>query len=183
MGPGKLFGSDVRANAWSPRWATGWPFGSVSCSCNAAPQSAVRKRALPVASSPLTKQRRIWLVFAEQINIFQVKAWLSTFKARNANLKLLDNRRKKKKETFSEYAELSCASSVTKSSLTQLDMSNECMELWAKSRCTQSVFHLGEVIGARGRGHFILTTAKRNRSKPGSFLLEKGQQRKETGAT
>ena len=172
MGPGKLFSSDFWAYAWSPRWATGWSFGSLSCSCNAAPQSTVRKRALPVASSPLTEQRRTWLVFAEQINIFQVKAWLATFKARNANLKLLDDRRKRKKKKHFQSTRSYRAhalSSVTKSSLTQLDMSNECMELWGKSRCTQSVFHLGDVIGARGRVNSLLTTAKRNRSNLESF--------------
>ena len=65
-----------------------------SCSCDAATRSPVRKRALPVASSPLSEQRRTRLLFAEQIEIFQVKYWLDTFKARNANLKFLDNRRK-----------------------------------------------------------------------------------------
>ena len=44
-------------------------------------------RALPVASSPRSGQRRTWLIFAKQIEIFQVNAWLATFKARNANLK------------------------------------------------------------------------------------------------
>ena len=46
----------------------------------------------------LSDQQRTSLIFAEQIEIFQVKAWLATFKARNANLKLLDYRRKKKKK-------------------------------------------------------------------------------------
>ena len=40
----------------------------------------------------------MWLPFAEQIEIFQVKAWLAIFKARNANLKLSDDRRKKEKQ-------------------------------------------------------------------------------------
>ena len=48
--PGELFSSDFRACARSPRWATRCSFGSVSCSCNAAPRSAVLNRALPVAS-------------------------------------------------------------------------------------------------------------------------------------
>ena len=39
------------------------------------------------------------IVFAEQIEIFQVKSWLVTFKARDANLKSLDDRRKKEKKT------------------------------------------------------------------------------------
>ena len=52
----------------------------------------------PQASSPQSEQRRTWLLFAEQIEIFQVKAWLSTFKARNANLKLWDDRRKRKRK-------------------------------------------------------------------------------------
>ena len=38
------------------------------------------------------------MLFAEQIEIFQVKYWLDTFKARNANLKFLDDRRKKKEQ-------------------------------------------------------------------------------------
>ena len=49
-------------------------------------------------SSPLSQQRRTCLLFAEQIEIFQVKYWLDTFKARNANLKFLDDRRKKKQK-------------------------------------------------------------------------------------
>ena len=102
-GPGELFSSDFQACAQSPRWATRCSLGSVSCSCDAAPRTAVRKRALPVASSLLSEQRRTWLIFAEQIEIFQVKAWLATFKARNANLKLLDDdvEKRKKKTTRS----------------------------------------------------------------------------------
>ena len=95
-GPGELFSSDFQACAQSPRWATRCSFSSVSCSGNAAPGIAVRKRALPVVSSPLSEQRRACLIFAERIEIFHVKAWLATFKARNANLKLLNDRRKKK---------------------------------------------------------------------------------------
>ena len=95
-GPGKLFSSHFRACARSRRCS----FGSVSCSCDAAPRSVVRKRALPGASSPLSEQRRTWLIFADQIEIFQVKAWLATFKARNANPKFLgDCRKKKEKKT------------------------------------------------------------------------------------
>ena len=48
----------------------------------------------PAASSLPNEQRR--LIFGEEIEIFQVKAWLAAFKARIANLKLLDDRRKKK---------------------------------------------------------------------------------------
>ena len=99
-GPGELFISDFQACARSPRWATRCALGSVSCSCNAAPRTAVRKRALPVMSSPLSEQRKTWSIFAKQIEIFQVKAWLATFKARNANLNLLDDnvdKRKRKK--------------------------------------------------------------------------------------
>ena len=59
----------------------------------------VRKRALHVASSLLNEQRRPWFFFAEQIEIFQVKYWLATFKERNADLKLLDDCRKRKKKT------------------------------------------------------------------------------------
>ena len=44
--------------------------------------------------------------FAEQIEAFQVKAWLATFKARNANLKLLDdNVEKEKKKQLDRPAE------------------------------------------------------------------------------
>ena len=59
-GPGELFSSDFQACVQSPRWATccSFAFGSVSCSCDAAPRTAVRKRAHPVASSPLSEQRR-----------------------------------------------------------------------------------------------------------------------------
>ena len=65
---------------------------------DAAPRTAVRKRALPLASSLLSEQRRMWLIFAEQIEIFRVKAWLATFKARNANLKFLDDNVEKRKK-------------------------------------------------------------------------------------
>ena len=84
--PGELFSSDFQACAQSPRWATRCALDSVSCSCDAAPRTAVRKRALPVMSSPLSEQRKTWSIFAKQIEISQVKAWLATFKARNANL-------------------------------------------------------------------------------------------------
>ena len=94
-GPGELFTSDFWACAWSPHWAMRWSFGSVSCSCDAALRSAVPKWALRVTSSPLSEQRRTWLIFGEQIEIFQVKTWLATFKARNANLKFLDDCRRK----------------------------------------------------------------------------------------
>ena len=50
-GPGERFSSDFQACAQSPRWATRCSLGSVSCSCNAARRTAVRRRALPVASS------------------------------------------------------------------------------------------------------------------------------------
>ena len=92
----------------SPRWAMRCSFGSVSCSCDAAPGTAVRKRALPVASCSLSRQRRTSLIFAEQIEIFQAKAWLTTFTARNANPKFLDDRRrmkKKKKKQLDQPAE------------------------------------------------------------------------------
>ena len=36
----------------------------------------------------------------EQIKIFQVNPWLATFKARNANLKLLDDAEKRKKNSI-----------------------------------------------------------------------------------
>ena len=94
-GPGEPFSSDFRACARSPRWATRCSFGSASCSCDATPRTVVRKRALPVARSPLSEQRRSWLIFAEQIEIFEVKAWLATLKARSANLKLLEDCTKK----------------------------------------------------------------------------------------
>ena len=92
--PGELFSSEFRACARSPRWETRCSFGllKVSCSCYAATRSPVRKLALPVASSPLSEQRRTRLLFAQQIEVFQVKAWLATFTARNANVKLLDDR-------------------------------------------------------------------------------------------
>ena len=51
-----------------------------------------------VASSPQTEQQRTWLIFANQIEIFQVKAWPATFKATNVNLKLSDDRWKKTKK-------------------------------------------------------------------------------------
>ena len=100
-GPGELFSSDFQACAQSPRWATRCSLGSVSCSCNVAPRTAVRKRALPMASSPLGEQRRTWSIFAKQIEIFQVKAWLATFKSRNAYLTWLDDDVKKRKKTRS----------------------------------------------------------------------------------
>ena len=104
-GPGELFSSDFRACSQRSRWATRCSFGSVSCSCDAAPWSAVLNRALPVAGSPLSEQRRTWVIFAEQVEIFRVKAWLATFKARNTQLKLLDDRRKKKKKLLDRPAE------------------------------------------------------------------------------
>ena len=52
-GLGELFSSDFQACAQSPRSATRCSLGSVSCSCDAPPRTAVRERALPVASSPL----------------------------------------------------------------------------------------------------------------------------------
>ena len=97
-GQGELSSSDFQACAQSPRWATRCSLGSVSCSCDAAPRTAVCKRALPVASSPLSEQRKTWSIFATQIEIFQVKAWLATFKARNANLNLLDDDLEKEKK-------------------------------------------------------------------------------------
>ena len=45
------------------------------------------------------------IAFAEQIENFQVKYWLDTFKARNANLKFLDDRTKKKKKQPDRPAE------------------------------------------------------------------------------
>ena len=100
-GLGELFSLDFQACAQSPRWATRCSFGSVSCSCscNTAPRTAVRKRALPVASFPLSEQWRTWLFLDEQIKIVQVKPWPATFKARNANLKLLDDAEKRKRKT------------------------------------------------------------------------------------
>ena len=113
--------SDFRACAQSQRWATCCSFGSVSCSCNAyaSPRSVVHKRALPVASSPRSEQRK-WLVFAEQIEIFQVKAWLATFKTRNSNLTLLDDRlkkRRKKKAAWSTFGGCSTSVSIDQSSI------------------------------------------------------------------
>ena len=99
-GAGELFSSDFQACAQSPRWATRCSLGSVRCSCDAAPRTAVRKRALLVASSPLSEQQKTWSIFAKQIEIFPVKAWLATFKARNANLNLLDDVEKKKKNSI-----------------------------------------------------------------------------------
>ena len=64
-GLGELFSSDFQACAQSPRWATRCSLGSVSCSCDAAPQTAVPKRTLPVASSPLSEQRKEWSIFAK----------------------------------------------------------------------------------------------------------------------
>ena len=55
----------------------------------------------PQASSPLNEQRKTWSIFAKQIEIFQVKAWLANFKARNANLNLLDGDVEKGKKTRS----------------------------------------------------------------------------------
>ena len=87
--------------AQSPRWGTRCSFGLVN-SAGAAMQHLDQRSAseldLPIARCPQSEQQRTWLVFAEQIEIFQVKAWLATFRARNANLKLLDDRRKKIKE-------------------------------------------------------------------------------------
>ena len=67
-------------------------------------------RAPPVASSPRSEQRRTWLIFAKQIEIFQVKAWLATFKARNANLKFLKTivEKRKKKTARSTCRGRSC---------------------------------------------------------------------------
>ena len=95
-GPGELFSPDFRACARSSRGATRCSFGSVSCSCDAAPRSAVLNWALPAVSSLQSEQRRTWLIFAKQIEILQVKVWLATFKAKNANLRLLVDRWKKK---------------------------------------------------------------------------------------
>ena len=56
-GPDEFFSSDFRACARSPCGVTHCSFSSVSCSCDAAPRTVVRKRALPVASSPLSEQQ------------------------------------------------------------------------------------------------------------------------------
>ena len=87
VGPGELFSFDFRACAWNLRWATPCSPRSVSCSFDAyaEPRSAVRKRAPPVMSSPRSEQQRTWLIFAKKIEIFQVKAWLATFKSIYAN--------------------------------------------------------------------------------------------------
>ena len=97
-GPGELFSSDFRACAWSPRWKTRCSFRLLKSVAAAMQQLDHRSASelFPLASSPLSEQRRTWLLFAEQIEIFQVKACQDTFKARNANLKFLDDRRKKK---------------------------------------------------------------------------------------
>ena len=104
-GLGKLLSLDFQACAQSPRWASRCSSGSdsCSCSCDAAPRTAVRKWTLPVASSLLSEQRRTWLILDEQMKIFQAKPWLATFIARNANLKLLDDdaEKTKKKKTRS----------------------------------------------------------------------------------
>ena len=65
-------------------------------------------RALPVASSPRSEQRRTWLIFAKHIEILQVKAGLHTFKARSVNLKLLKTIVKKRKKTQSTCEGRSC---------------------------------------------------------------------------
>ena len=116
-GQGELFSSDFRACTQSPRWATLCSFGSVSSSYDAAPRSAVCKRAFPIACSPLSEQRRTRLIFAEQINVFQVKAWQAAFKAWNANLKLLDDRRKRKKNCSTDLRRVVMSSSVDRSSI------------------------------------------------------------------
>ena len=95
-GPGEPFSSDFQACTQSPRWATRCSFGLVSCSCHAAPGTAVRKRALPVASSSLSEQRRTWLIF------FNLPSRSKSFKTINANQKLLDDDvEKRKKKTWS----------------------------------------------------------------------------------
>ena len=97
-GPGELFSSDFQACAQSPRWATRCSLGSVSCSCDAAPRTVVRKRALPVLSAKWAAKKAIYFCQGlKQIEIFQVKAWLATFKTRNANLNLLDDDIEKRK--------------------------------------------------------------------------------------
>ena len=116
-GPGELFSSDFQACAQSPSWATRFPVGSVSCSCDAAPRTAVRKRALPVVSSPLSEQRETWSIFAKQIEIFQVKAWLATLKARNANLNLLDDDVEKRKKNSIDLRRAFTSASVDRSSI------------------------------------------------------------------
>ena len=115
--PGGVFSSDFRACARSPRWSTRCSFGSVSCSCDAATRSAVHKQALRVASSPRSEQWRKWLIFAEQIEIFQVKAWLATFKARNANWKLSDDCWKKKRNSSIDLPRAFTCASVDRSSM------------------------------------------------------------------
>ena len=90
-GPGELFNSDFRACARSLRWTTRPSFGLVKSAAAAMQQLDHRstiKRAHPVASSPLSEQRRTWLLFCRADRNLSSKAWLATFKARNANLKL-----------------------------------------------------------------------------------------------
>ena len=102
----------LRACARSQRWATGCSFGSVSCSCDAAPRSVVRKQSLHVASSPLSEQRRTRLIFTRADRNLSSKSL-----ARNAYLKLLDNRRKKTKNGSVDLRKVYTSASVDRSSI------------------------------------------------------------------
>ena len=100
-GPRRTFQLKLSSLRTKPALGNTLFFSSVSCSCDAAPGTALRKWALPVASPPLSEQRKTWSIFAKQIEIFQVKAWLATFKARKENLNLLDDDKEKRKKTQS----------------------------------------------------------------------------------
>ena len=96
-GPGELFSSDFYACAQSPRWAMHCSLGSVSCSCDAALRTAVvRKRALPIVSSLLSEQRKTWLIFVEQIEIYSLTSY---FRSKKRKSKVVRRRRRKNKKT------------------------------------------------------------------------------------
>ena len=92
-GPGELFSSDIQAGAQSPRWATRCSLGSISCSCDAAPRTAVRKRALPVGSSLLTEQRRTWLIYCRAGRNLSSKSLASYSQSKKRKSKVVRRRR------------------------------------------------------------------------------------------
>ena len=97
-GPGELFSSDSQASAQSPGWATRCSLGSVSCSCVAAPRTAVRKRALPVASSLLRWAAKNVIDFCRADRNLSSKSLASYFESKKRKSKAVRRRRRKKKK-------------------------------------------------------------------------------------
>ena len=92
---------------------------ALSVQSAAAAMQHLEQLSASVASSPLSVQQRTCLIFAKQIEIFQVKAWLATFKAGNANLKLLGDRRfeKEKENSSIDLQRAFTSASVDRSSI------------------------------------------------------------------